>query len=769
MKQDKLFRVCVISAFILLGLAYCRHFNSDFHFDDSHCITNNAYVRDLRNIPLFFKTATTFSSLPLNQTYRPMLTTMFAIAYKMGGGSTVPFHIFIFLFYLLQGILMYLLVIKIFDVSFPNELNKYFALFTTAWYMLNTANAETISYISASSDSISTFWVIAGLVAYIYLPVWRKYFLYLIPVIIGVLFKQSALVFPGLLAAYVFLFEKQSEGFLQRAKHTLLVILPGLIISAALYKLQAKLTSQTYITGGNPFNYIITQPFVMLHYFVTFFFPVGLSADNDWVAFESMSDYRFWVGLMFLVVLAFTMWVLYKKPKYFPIVFGLEWFFVALLPATLVPLSEVMNDHRTFFPYVGLAIAAGWSVRLFYEQLKIKNYKLLKPLTAAMVAILIVNAAGAYVRNNVWHTDEALWYDVTLKSPNNGRGLMNYGLTQMSTGNYKVAEDYFQRALKLLPSYSYLYENIGILKAAEKQNAEAEKYFKQAISFGSGIPVIYYYYAKFLHDQNRSDEAVPLLKQAIELSPGEIYSHYLLMQIYQEQENWQALAEEAKQTLTILPGDEATEGFLKISAGKKSKLEVALDNVKQHPTPDNYINLSLVYYNQKEYDKCIDACNEALKLDPKNYLAYNNIGSAYNMTGDWDKAMQAFKEALKLKPDFDLAKNNYNYAHSQASAIDSLNNLIKKAPTPELYINLSLVYYNQKQFLKSAEACKEAIKLNPANAIPYNNMCAAYNNLAMWDDAIAAGEKAVQLDPNNQLAKNNLLTAKQGKAKSEQK
>ena len=47
-----------------------------------------------------------------------------------------------------------------------------------------------------------------------------------------------------------------------------------------------------------------------------------------------------------------------------PIAFGLLWFFLALLPTSLVPLAEVTNDHRMFFPFVGLALAVFWSLRL---------------------------------------------------------------------------------------------------------------------------------------------------------------------------------------------------------------------------------------------------------------------------------------------------------------------------------------------------------------------------------------------------------------------
>ncbi len=60
-------------ALILLA-AYANHFQNSFHFDDAHTIVNNASIREVRNIPLFFRDATAFSSLPSNQSYRPLAT-----------------------------------------------------------------------------------------------------------------------------------------------------------------------------------------------------------------------------------------------------------------------------------------------------------------------------------------------------------------------------------------------------------------------------------------------------------------------------------------------------------------------------------------------------------------------------------------------------------------------------------------------------------------------------------------------------------------------
>jgi hypothetical protein len=51
--------------------AYSNHFSNPFELDDIHTIVRNESIRDLRNIPRFFADASTFSTLPANQTYRP--------------------------------------------------------------------------------------------------------------------------------------------------------------------------------------------------------------------------------------------------------------------------------------------------------------------------------------------------------------------------------------------------------------------------------------------------------------------------------------------------------------------------------------------------------------------------------------------------------------------------------------------------------------------------------------------------------------------------
>ncbi len=79
-------------------------------------------------------------------------------------------------------------------------------------------------------------------------------------------------------------------------------------------------------------------------------------------------------------------------------------------------------------------------------------------------------ALGTWKRNQVWRNEESLFYDVTIKSPENGRGLMNYGLTQMEKGDTKKALDYFARATAFTPNYPILEVNTrNCLRRAESE------------------------------------------------------------------------------------------------------------------------------------------------------------------------------------------------------------------------------------------------------------------------------------------------------------
>ncbi|HVV55940.1 MAG TPA: tetratricopeptide repeat protein [Mucilaginibacter sp.] len=764
--------------YIILLLAavtavYSNHFYNGFHFDDTHSIWNNPNIRSIKNIPHFFVDGSTSSVLPQNQSYRPVTTASLAIDYWLGGGYNLFFfHLSTFILFLAQGVLMLFFFKRLYGDTLPGQNTVYIALFATAWYLLHPAVAETVNYIIARADIQSTLAVVAGFAMYACSPFCKRTYLYLLPVAIGILAKPPAVMFAPIFFFYVLFFEENISLFdvfkrahLKQLWAAIRKTLPSLIVCGGLYELVSKLTPKTWVPGGNSaLHYLITQPYVILHYFITFFWPTGLSADSDWGTLPGITDPRFFIGCLFVLAMFVIAFYTSKKAILRPVSFGILWFFIALAPtSSVIPLAEVLNDHRMFFPFVGLVLSVSWVIGLIVFNFTRNNTFNLahnkKLLWIPVIILFCACAWGTWKRNNVWHSEESLWRNVTLKSPNNGRGFMNYGLVKLDEGNYAAAQMYFNKALQLLPQYSFIYVNIAVLKDKEGDFTEAEKNYITGLLYGDTYPSHYELYGEFLYRQGRYREAEVMLEQAIRLSYASLPPRKFLMKTYEATGKWDDLKALAQNTLHIAPDDSVARVSLADAMKRKTYADTEADQVKLSPTPARYLQLSLDYYIDKKYEQCIAAAQQALALRPGYAEAWNNIGSAYIAMQQYDRADSALRKAMVLKPNYELAKNNL----AQAKKHYTEPKLLVHHSTPEDYLNQSLTYFNYRMYDMCIAACESALDLKPDYDLAYNNLCSAYSKLGEWDKAIEAGNKGLKINPNNTLLKNNLAAAIKGK------
>ncbi|MBW4889823.1 tetratricopeptide repeat protein [Mucilaginibacter sp. HMF5004] len=673
-KSGRIVIISIVAVFVVLCMAYSNHFNNGFHFDDSHTIQDNVYIRSLKNIPAFFSHPEMFSANPLHRGLRPLVTTSLAIDYWLGNGlNPFYFQLSTFIWFALLCMFLFLVYKNILQASIVHPWAVYIAVAGMAWFALHPVNAETINYIISRSDVLSTFFIILSLYVYITFPNKRKLYLYVIPAFIGVFAKETTAVLVIILFFYILLFEKKlsikdlfNTANLKLVFKAIIQVLPlAIVIVVTQLILSSKSPGIGNAFSGSLFYYILTQAYVWLHYMVSFFLPMNLSADSDLTIINNAFDDRIVVGLISIVCLVVAIFKTSVKQETKPITFGLIWFAAALLPTSLVPLAEVTNDHRMFFAFVGLSLSVVTSIGLWL----IKNEDFIKThtlyrgaITAAIFLILAGNAYGVHTRNKVWETEESLWFDVTVKSPMNGRGLMNYGLSQMAKGNYAGAELYFTRALPFLPNYSTLAINLGVLYSAMGKPAQAEEHFKRAINLSPGTDDSYMFYARFLKESNRLTEAQQVAEKAYQINPSALMTLTLLMDIDNTLGQWDKLSEAATQTLNLLPNDKGAQAYL-----NAAKTHIPVVFVNNQPasktlTAEDYLNVSLNYYNAKEYNKCIEACEQAIKLKPGYADAYSNMGAAYNMMGQWQKGADACTTALKFAPNHKLAKGNLNWA-----------------------------------------------------------------------------------------------------------
>lgn len=757
-----------ITAMLLLTLAtYWNHFNNTFHFDDFHTIVNNASIRSLKNVPIFFSDGSTSSVLPQNQSYRPVTTLSLAIDYWLAGDYYPSyFQVSSFILFLLQGVLMVLVFTRIFDIAKPGSRNMCIALFAATWYMLHPANAETVNYIIARSDIQSTLAVVAGFALYLLSPFCRKSYLYLLIVGIGALSKPTAVMFAPMLFCYILLFEEdlsfpgmfKKSGW-QKLRSTLLKTLPAFVFCAAMYWFIDRMTPKSWIPGGqHPLQYLATQPFVILHYFTQFFVPAHLSADTDWQLLPSVLDIRFFSGCLFVLALIMIAFYTSTRREWRPVSFGIAWFFLALIPtSSIIPLAEVLNDHRMFFPFVGLMMSVCWTLGLLAARY-IKTRQL-KYLFVPVLLLFAVYAYGTYRRNQVWHTEDSLWYDVTQKSPGNARGIMNYALAKLDEQDYQTADRYLQKAIRLNPVYPFNYTNMGITKEDEGDTVKADYYYRLGVELGGGYPDPPAFYGAFLVKHHRYDAAELILLKAIRLSPAFLTPRVTLMQLYDNTAQWDKLRALARQTLRILPQNTKALEFLRAANERKTELDIEAEDVASHPAADKYIALSRQYYNASRYTDCIAAARSALQLNPKDAEAWNNIGAASIKLQLYPEAVMALKKAVAIKPDLTLAHNNLVAAAKEILSENIPNTALSAAD----YIDLSLYYFNQKQYEQCIGASNAALALKPGYDLAYNNICAAYVKLGKWDEAIAAGKKGLLTNPGNRLLTDNLAEAEKGK------
>ena len=627
-----------MSAFLVFAavvVAYSNHFSGPFELDDVHTIVQNEWIRDIRNVPRFFTDATTFSSLPANQSYRPGTTTLNAVDIWLGGtGKPEPrvFHASVFASFLLFGVILYSFLLAVLRQVWNGAFVRWVALGGAGFFLLHTANAETINYVIARADSFSTSMVVLAFVVYLCLPKLRRSLLYLVPIAVGALVKEPAVVFGPLLLVYLLLFREELSladlvtwRGLAGLRRAVVSAGPALVLGVALFAVGRAMTPPTFSPGGTSHTqYLLTQPFVLFHYFKNFLVPVGLAVESDWTAFTSPFDDRTWAGVGFvLLLLAFAVRAS-RRPEGRPVAFGILWFFIALAPtSSLVALAEVLNDHRPFFAYVGLTLAACGLVAgvvARYEKRLTSSLARRAVLFVGVAALLTAHAVGVHQRNEVWASSESLWGDAARKGPGSGRILMNYGLALMARGDLRGALESFERARAVWPNYSYIHINLGVVKAAMGDTQRADGHFEDALALDPRNPEAYSFYATFLRAQGREQEAVLLAQRGLALSPSHI-------------------------GLRAFP-----------SAPTPSPVRAAA------PTPEDLLNVSLAHYRGGRFEESLAAAREAAKTRPNWDLAWNNVCAAANRLGRFDEAIAAGEKAVSLNPANELARNNLGEA-----------------------------------------------------------------------------------------------------------
>lgn len=642
----------------LLVAAYSNVFGNAFHFDDSHVVVDNLYIRNLANAGRFFTDVRTTSALPQNQAYRPLVTLSLAVDYALGRGlSPRAFHLDQLFLLVLLGVALHFFFLRVMDRAHPDPLNRYLALFSATLFCVHTVNTETMNLMHARSEILSALGIVGGFLVYLGAPRLRRLQAHLVPMAAGALAKTPAI----LLAPLLFVWEILSGGneepaarpFFSRLKTAVRATAPAFLLGVVLFWFVEKKMAPPTLDygGGGRIAYAGTQLWVWLHYLRLFVLPVGLSADTDLNLIPVWYDTRVLAGAAALAALGWVAFRCAKAPRAWPVTFGLSWFAIGLLPtSSVIPLAEPMNEHRVFLPYIGLVLAVVWGVRLFLEG----RFARTSVIAAVCASVLFGHAFGTHERNRAWRTGEALWADVTVKSPGNGRGWMNYGTALMARGEHARARECYERAALLTPNYWTLETNRGIVEDALGNPGPAERHFMRAIELGPGQPDTHFFFARWLTRNGRGPEAAAHLETALRLSPGAAQARTLLMDLRGAVGDATGAAVLAREALEAEPGNTRARAYL--ADGYPS--DFGGDAAARRQS-------GILLGQQGDYIASALAYRATLLLEPSDADALNNLGWTMGKLGYFAEAVPPLEKAVAVRPDFTLARNNLAWVRTQ--------------------------------------------------------------------------------------------------------
>jgi tetratricopeptide (TPR) repeat protein len=644
MRASRQFLIAAALAAAAIVFVYSNSLHNAFHFDDRHVIVNNVFIRSLRHVPLFFRDAHTFSTRADHATYRPLVTLTYSIDFAVAGSlDPVPFHVTQIVLLLVIWAMLGVFFRKALDVARPSPRNGWIALAAATVASIHTVNTETMNLISARSEELSAMATLAAFLLIQFSPRSRRWHLHLIPIAIGALAKAQIVIFAPLLLVYLILIEGRSV----RKKATWAAVVPSFIAGAVLLFVLNRMNAPEWIPGGNSkWHYFLTQGFAWMHYTRLFFLPIGLTADTDWTAFENWYDPRALAGFAFVALLLVLIRSLSRREGMRPAAFGLSWYAIALVPtSSIYPLAEVVNEHRVFLPYMGLALAA-----VFMLDVILAGHR--RVFACIVVAAIVALGAGTMVRNRAWATEETLWRDTIEKSPGNGRALFSYGLSQMVKGNYAVAKSYYERAEGMNPEYPPLEINLGIVEGALSNEAAAEKHFKRAQALSNDVDA-HYYYGRWLISAGRAPEAIAELTAASRIDAARPEPRTLLMKVYAAAGNTSEVERLAHVALSYDRDLNAVSALAGVAPG-----------IIPCRGYQECFDQGLPQIGGKQFLDAALSNREAIRYDPHAADAWINLGWSLAQIGLDREAEQAFVRALALRPGDEHARNNLEWLRS---------------------------------------------------------------------------------------------------------
>jgi tetratricopeptide (TPR) repeat protein len=528
-----------LGAALLLGaLAYSGSLRGAFVFDDLPQILENPAIRNLGTFPA------PWGREVLPNRWVAYLT--FAVNHGLGGYDTFGWHLANLGIHLANAALVWAFVVLAFRSprlrsSTLAASAGAVAFASAAIFATHPLGTQAVAYVVQRITSLATLFYLLSVVLYL---AWRlrpggpaRPLLYagaLASALLALRTKEIAFTLPVSLALVEWAF---LEGGRRRWLPILPVALLALLIPLSLLDLgkpvSAVLDSADSSTRVLPpagrHDYLRTEAVVVARYLGLLALPVGQSIDHDvairrsWLAPDVAACTLLLAGLA-----ALGAWMAWRstprggRPPLDPAVrlvaLGIAWFFVTLsVESSVIPITDVMNEHRAYLPSSALLPAAVTLLALLFRRLDAGRVARDTAVAGGIAAALL--AVATWNRNRVWRDEESLWRDAMAKSPGHLRPLSNLGAALAKQRRFAEAIPVMRRATELDPASSPLHVQLGVVLFLAGKPQEAEVELRRAVALEPDDPDALFNLAVMLRGMGRREEARPYQERLVRVAP----------------------------------------------------------------------------------------------------------------------------------------------------------------------------------------------------------------------------------------------------------
>lgn len=507
----------IIVLFFVLGFViYGNVMGGKFLLDDSVHVVANDYVKNFGHIKEIFSQDSLAGAGFRLGWYRPVLLLSYALDYSLWGLNSIGYHAVNIILHVISAVLLFFITLKLFKkigIAFISGLI----------FLIHPVQTEAVSYISGRADLLLVLFLLISFFYFINLAnssgTKNKIEFLLLSVggfILALLSKETAVVFPALLALYYFVLKDSGR----RLSSGLFLLLPYIGVAAIYQVLRMTVLNfnNSYAAFGHDlFNRTVMFLKTLPIYWQKIIWPTNLRYHYETRLPIEQFDWQ--IIFSVLIIIGFLILLGFRGTHRKLILFGFGWFFIGMGPVSgiLVPINFILGERWLYFSAIGFFVVAAILIHGLTNRCQHKGWR--------MTIITLFIAYGAFFavigikRNAVWQDGFTFAKQVLVYTPQEPKlhGLL--ANEYVKRGQDKEALEEFKTAISLDPQEPTYVYNLGVLYASRDFDHKTMGEFNEIIKLSKIAPIAF----SALADRyaNRKDylKAIKLLEKIVELYP----------------------------------------------------------------------------------------------------------------------------------------------------------------------------------------------------------------------------------------------------------